>query len=117
MTWSASGGPISEVAKGRLDKWRGSEAPAPNAVNIIATLPGRDPGKPAVLLMAHHDSVWGSPGAPDDAAGVAAILEVVRAIRASGQPPERTLIVLLTDAHAARQWAGLDAAGQDRTHG
>ncbi|RYD58929.1 MAG: M20/M25/M40 family metallo-hydrolase, partial [Sphingomonadales bacterium] len=98
MTVTSSGAPISAEAKARLDKWRGSEAPAPDAVNLVATLAGRDPAKPAVLLMAHHDSVWGSPGAADDTAGVAAILETVRAIRASGQPPERTLIALFTDA-------------------
>ena len=95
VTDSATVGP---EAKARLDKWRGSEAPAPEAVNLVATLPGRDPAKPALLLMAHHDSVWGSPGASDDTAGVAAILETVRAIRARGQPPERTLMVLFTDA-------------------
>ena len=39
----------------------------------------------------------GSPGAADDAAGVAAILEAVRAIRARGGA-DRDLIVLLTDA-------------------
>lgn len=105
---TTSAAPIRDEAKQRLDRWRGSEAPAPDAVNIVATLPGRDPAKPALLLMAHHDSVWGSPGAPDDAAGVAAILEAVRAIRASGQAPERTLIVLFTDAEEL----GLDGARQ-----
>ncbi len=103
VTDSATVGP---EAKARLDKWRGSEAPAPEAVNLVATLPGRDPAKPALLLMAHHDSVWGSPGASDDTAGVAAILETVRAIRARGQPPERTLMVLFTDAEEL----GLDGA-------
>ncbi len=116
MTVTASGAPIGAEGKARLDKWRGSEAPAPEAVNLVATLPGRDTAKPVLLLMAHHDSVWGSPGAADDAAGVAAILEVVRAIRASGQPPERTLMVLFTDGEEL----GLEGAtqfftGPDRT--
>jgi hypothetical protein len=97
LSVTAIASPVSSEGKARLDKWRGSEAPAPQAISILATLPGRDPAKPALLLMAHHDSVWGSPGAADDAAGVAAILEVVRAIRASGQPPERSLMVLFTD--------------------
>jgi hypothetical protein len=113
MTVTASAAPLGARGKSGLDKWRGSEAPAPQAVNLVATLAGRDPAKPALLLMAHHDSVWGSPGAADDAAGVAAILETVRAIRASGQPPERTLMVLFTDGEEL----GLDGAahffGQD----
>ena len=105
MTVTASPAPLSIEAKARLDKW-GSKEAAPQAVNLIATLPGRDAAKPALLLMAHHDTVWGSPGAADDTAGVAAILEVIRAIRANGQPPERTLTVLFTDAEEL----GLDGA-------
>lgn len=106
MSVTSAGAPVSAAAKARLDKWRGTEAPAPQAINLVATLPGHDPAQPAVLLMAHHDSVWGSPGAADDAAGVAAILETVRAIRASGQPSGRTLMVLFSDAEEL----GLDGA-------
>lgn len=64
--------------------------------NILAVLPGRDRNAPALALMAHYDSVPGSPGAGDDAAGVAAILETVRALKTDGPPP-RDLIVLITD--------------------
>jgi hypothetical protein len=78
-----------------LHKWSRSTR-TPSLVNIVATAPGRDASAPAVLLMAHYDSVWGSPGAADDAAGVATILEVVRASRGD-VTPARTLIVLLTD--------------------
>lgn len=66
--------------------------------NIVAVLPGRDRSGPAVVLMSHYDSVAGSPGAADDAAGVAASLEAVRALLASEAPRERDLIVLITDA-------------------
>ena len=47
--------------------------------------------------MAHHDTVPGSPGAADDAMGIAVALEVARAIRAQGQP-HRDLILLFTDS-------------------
>lgn len=67
-----------------------------NVSNIVGVSPGTDPKLPALALMAHYDSVPGSPGAADDASGVAAILETVRAIRARG-PVKRDLIVLLTD--------------------
>lgn len=66
-------------------------------VNIIGVLPGTDPSLSAIALMAHYDSYPGSPGAADDGAGVAAILETVRAIRARGQP-ERDIVVIFTDA-------------------
>ncbi len=64
--------------------------------NIIGVLPGRDRTAPAVAVMAHYDSVPGSPGAADDAAGVAAALEIARALKAQGQPA-RDVVILLTD--------------------
>ncbi|WP_426022383.1 M20/M25/M40 family metallo-hydrolase [Brevundimonas sp. PWP3-1b1] len=93
---SLQSGALSPAAVARIEK-DGGDAGALRAVNIIGVLPGRDPGLPAVALMAHYDSVPNSPGAADDASGVAAILEAVRAIKARGGA-DRTLVVLLTDA-------------------
>ncbi|MGH7948186.1 MAG: M20/M25/M40 family metallo-hydrolase, partial [Candidatus Binataceae bacterium] len=67
-----------------------------NVRNVVAELRGAD-STGAVMLVAHYDSVPSGPGAGDDAAGVAAILEAVRAIRA-GAPLRNDLIVLFTDA-------------------
>lgn len=64
--------------------------------NIVGVLPGKDRTAPAVALMAHYDSVPGSPGAADDAAGAAAALEIVRALKTEGRPA-RDVIILLTD--------------------
>ncbi len=61
---------------------------------MIARLPGREPGK-SVLLMAHYDSVGAGPGASDDLAGVAAILETARVLKAA--PPLRHGVLLLLD--------------------
>ncbi|MEO5493396.1 MAG: M20/M25/M40 family metallo-hydrolase [Sphingomonas sp.] len=88
-------GTMDAAGAKRLADWSKSTV-TPPLTNIVAVLPGRDRSLPAVLLMAHHDSVWGSPGAADDGAGVASILETVRAIRTQGQPA-RDLMVLLTD--------------------
>src|SRR5690606_2604779 len=94
-TWS---GPISRGAADYLRRMGGDPAAAGyQAVNLVGVLPGRNPDLPAVALMAHYDTVPLSPGAADDSAGVAAVLEAVRALRARG-PAERTLVVLLTDA-------------------
>ena len=57
--------------------------------NVIGVLPGRDRSPPALALMAHHDSVPGSPGAADDTTGVASALEIVRAIKAAGRAGAR----------------------------
>jgi hypothetical protein len=93
---ATASGRMSPQAKRRLDGWRKTIEPAPPLTNIVAILPGRDRAQPAVLLMAHHDSVWGSPAAADDGAGVASVLETIRAIKAGGQP-RRDVMVLLTD--------------------
>jgi hypothetical protein len=64
--------------------------------NIHARMPGSAPSG-HVVLVAHYDSVPRGPGAADDGAGVAAILEIARAIT-SGSPPLNDVDILLTDA-------------------
>jgi len=71
-------------------------ADAGRVQNILARIPGRHNGGPAFLLVAHYDSVEAAPGAADDGAGIAAILETVRAVRA-GAPLLHDIIVLFTD--------------------
>lgn len=70
--------------------------------NIVARLPGSAaaPGSKALLLAAHYDSVPTGPGAADDGASVAAILETLRAVMA-GPPLRNDVIVLLTDGEEA----------------
>ncbi|MEJ6788856.1 M20/M25/M40 family metallo-hydrolase [Brevundimonas sp. BR2-1] len=92
---STQTGPFSPEAVQRIER-NGGSAAGLELVNLIGVLPGRDPRLPAVALMAHYDTVPVSAGAADDTAGVAAILETVRALRARG-PADRTLVVLLTD--------------------
>ncbi len=71
--------------------------------NIVGVLPAADPvrrGKPrdALLLMSHYDSMPWAPGAADDGAGVATVLDAAR-IAAAMAPAERKrdMIVLLSD--------------------
>ena len=63
--------------------------------NILAELPGTEDG-PAVLLMAHYDSGGVSPGAADDGAAVAIVLEVARMMREHG-PSLNPVLFLFTD--------------------
>ncbi|HUS28174.1 MAG TPA: M20/M25/M40 family metallo-hydrolase [Kofleriaceae bacterium] len=53
------------------------------------------PGK-ALLVMAHYDSVPGSPGATDNAAAVAIVLELARVLKA--EPPQRAVMLVFTAA-------------------
>lgn len=64
--------------------------------NIIAVLKGSSPEK-ALLLMAHYDSEPLTPGAADNASGVATVLETVRALARDGSP-RRDVVVLFSDA-------------------
>ncbi len=74
--------------------------------DILGRLPGVQ-SSGTIMLMAHYDSTPLAPGAADDGAGVAAILESLRALRASS-PLKNDLIVLLTDGEEA--WlAGAEA--------
>jgi Zn-dependent M28 family amino/carboxypeptidase len=72
---------------------------AGHVLNVMARVPGRGAG-PAVLLVAHYDSVPASPGAGDDAAAVAALLETLRALRSS-PPVTHDVIALFTDGEEA----------------
>ena len=65
--------------------------------NILARIPGSQPGGPAVLVTAHYDSHEIALGAGDDASGVVTILESLRAL-GTGPPLRNDLIVLITDA-------------------
>jgi hypothetical protein len=60
---------------------------APHQVSLFATLPGTDPSAPLLELGAHWDTVQGSPGADDNASGVAGVLEIARAARRFGPLP------------------------------
>jgi hypothetical protein len=64
--------------------------------NVLARLEGTNDGGKVFLLMAHYDSVPTSPGASDDGAGVAAMLETLRALKA-GPPLKNDVILLFTD--------------------
>lgn len=63
--------------------------------NVVARFKGTTTGK-AVLLMSHYDSAPTAPGASDDGAAVAALLEAARALKA-GPPLRNDVIFLLTD--------------------
>ena len=55
------------------------------AGNLTATIGGTDPQAPVVLIGAHYDSCETTPGADDNASGVAALIEL--AARCAATPP------------------------------
>jgi len=57
--------------------------------NLEAEIPGTDRADQIVIVGAHYDSVLGTPGANDNASGVAALLALARAM--AGKATSRTL--------------------------
>lgn len=71
-----------------------------SGANLRAELPGADlpastggPPPPTLVVGAHLDTVVDSPGADDNASGVAVVLEVARLLGALPVPPPVTLLV------------------------
>jgi Zn-dependent M28 family amino/carboxypeptidase len=65
------------------------EAQGVDCANLEITVDGDARQREIVLAGAHYDTVPGSPGADDNASGVAAILELARLLR--GAKPARTI--------------------------
>ena len=63
--------------------------------NVLAAIPGRTAD--TIVLMAHYDSVPNAPGAGDDGAAVAALLEMTRIVK-PGAPYRNTILMVFTDA-------------------
>ncbi|HXX83559.1 MAG TPA: M28 family peptidase [Casimicrobiaceae bacterium] len=61
--------------------------------NVLVELKGTTRGNEIVVVGAHYDSVRGAPGANDNGSGVAAVLELARALR--GWKPARTWRLVL----------------------
>jgi hypothetical protein len=94
----AERGPIGADLEIRMD----AEVREGRAANVVAVLPGGDPGlrHEYVLLSAHYDhlgaretedgkKLW--PGADDNASGVAGVLEIVR--RLASRPRKRSVLI------------------------
>ncbi|MFE6946662.1 M28 family peptidase [Streptomyces chartreusis] len=61
--------------------------------NLIAEHPARSPRDATVLVAAHLGTAVGSPGADDNASGVAVLLEVGRLLGNLPEPPNVTLLL------------------------
>jgi hypothetical protein len=74
----------------------GWPAPAARVRNVVARVAGTSNSR-SLMLAAHYDSVPTAPGASDDAAGVATLIETLRALK-SGPPLKNDLILVFSDA-------------------
>lgn len=94
--WAAEARPFTlRNALGILDHggYGRTVYPELRGVNIVAVRPGESGD--AVLVGAHHDTVPGSPGADDNASGVAALLELARVL--AGARFRRSVVLAALD--------------------
>lgn len=81
------------------DSW-GIPVPAGTSMNVIADPPGFDVTQPHVVIGAHLDTVPQSPGAEDNASGVAVTLELARMLRE--QPAQLPVRIIIFGAEEPR---------------
>src|SRR5262245_33400593 len=60
--------------------------------NLVAELPGGRRAKETIVVGAHYDTVWCTPGADDNASAVAVLIEAARLMR--GLQPKRTVRII-----------------------
>jgi hypothetical protein len=77
------------------------EAPTGGGFNVVGEIPGTDKADEIVLIGAHFDSWQGATGATDNAAGCAAMMEVLRILKSTGLRPRRTIRIGLWGAEEA----------------
>jgi hypothetical protein len=73
------------------------DVPGRVAMNLEVVRVGRRPELPQLVIGAHYDTAWGTPGADDNASAVAALLEIVAAHARNARAPRRTVRYVLYD--------------------
>jgi hypothetical protein len=84
----------------RLEHHAGYETAT--SANVVAEIPGTEPGAARVLVGAHYDTQLESPGAADNATGLAALLGIARAW--AGLRPRRTVELVAFGVEEPAAW-------------
>ncbi len=96
-TWRGQGHDVRRLSY----EVRGAECSS-----LEITLRGRERPDRIVLAGAHYDTVQGSPGADDNASGVAALLELGRLLREAGPAPGTIRLVAFPNEEPPFFWWG-----------
>ena len=86
--WGLRDEPSDGKPRKRLTRY-----PELHGANLLATKAGSETD--AIVIAAHHDTVWNAPGADDNGAGVAVLMEVARLL--AGDSLRRTVVVATPD--------------------
>jgi aminopeptidase YwaD len=90
-------GPVSPVVTSDVDiKMHNFANPSSGGIgyNVVAEIPGTDPGAKAILISAHHDAYFRA--GLDDTGAVAQVMTIAKAMKMSGTQLRRPVIFLLT---------------------
>lgn len=85
------------------------------SANLIAEIPGTEPDAPKVVVGAHYDSQLESPGAADNATGLAALLAMARAW--AGARPRRTIALVAFGVEESGSWGAADYVARHAREG
>ena len=91
--------------------WKLQQQEFEGGINLYADRPGTDPDAGIILVAAHYDTVAFSPGADDNATGVATVLEIARAL--GQRETVRSLRVAFFDQEESGLWGSLAFAGNE----
>ncbi|NER39739.1 MAG: M28 family peptidase [Oscillatoria sp. SIO1A7] len=96
----------------RAAGWEPKQQEFEGGVNLYADRPGSDPEAGTILVAAHYDTVALSPGADDNATGVATVLEVARLL--GDRPTPRSLRVAFFDLEEIGLLGSIAFAGDEQ---
>jgi hypothetical protein len=91
-----SAGPVSLRVEHRVGYETATSA------NVVGVIPGAEPNAPRVVVGAHYDTQLESPGAADNATGLAALLGIARAW--AGLRPRRTIDLVAFGVEEPAAW-------------
>jgi len=85
------------------------------SANLVAEIPGTELDAPKIVVGAHYDSQRDSPGAADNATGLAALLAMARAW--VGSRPRRTIALVAFGVEETGSWGAADYAARHAEEG
>jgi len=86
--WGLRDEPTTGKPRKRITRY-----PELRGANLLATKRGRETD--AIVIVAHHDTVWNSPGADDNGAGIVVLMEVARLL--GPESLRRTVVLAAPD--------------------
>jgi hypothetical protein len=91
--------------------WTPQQQVFENGINLYADRSGTDPEAGTILVAAHYDTVAFSPGADDNATGVATVLEIARLFK--HRETVRSLRLAFFDQEESGLWGSIAFSGKE----